>query len=84
MTLSREKNLVSVAAQPTANALAISLGGIFSLTIQNVMIPGKGTPVTTHRRTLVAVCFSGSKTAMIAVSAKSEAYLKNCNRGNPY
>ena len=29
--------------------------------------------MTTHRRTLVAVCFSGSKTAMIAVSAKSPA-----------
>ncbi len=29
--------------------------------------------MTTHRRTLVAVCFRSSKTAMIAVSAKSPA-----------
>ena len=61
-------------AQPSANVLAISVGGVVSLTIQNAITPDKGTPGTTHRRTLVALRLLGTlKTARVAVSADSRA-----------
>ncbi len=61
-------------AQRQANILAINLGGVVSLTIQNAMTPDKGTPVTTPRQTLVAVRLLGAlRTATVAVSAKCRA-----------
>src|ERR1700733_6983458 len=69
-----EKNLVSVVVQPSANALAIRHGRHLSLTIQNAIIQGKGRPVTTDRRTFVAVClFGSSKNAAVAISPQLRA-----------
>src|SRR5579862_1036568 len=44
------------------------------LSFQNAITKDQGTPVTTHRRRLVAVClFDSSRAATVAVSAKSRA-----------